>query len=170
FRLNCESAPVFLEDTLLVDTLDGVLVALNADTGESRWEQDRVNTREVMFGAPYASAGLAYVGTTDEEVLGLSLASGGLIWRRPVQGVVQQAPVLYHDRLIVTTEKGYLYLLRAGSGQVIWGRPLGIGLGEPMPSRDQIFVGAGTLLSALDMNSGTVNWDFQAASRLTTKI
>jgi outer membrane protein assembly factor BamB len=110
-----------------------------------------------------------FVGTTDEEVLGLSPASGGLIWRRAVQGVVQQAPVLYGDRLVVTTEKGYLYVLRAGNGQLIWGRPLGSELGAPMLSNDQIFVSSGSLLSAVDMASGTVNWEFTAASALTTR-
>jgi serine/threonine protein kinase/outer membrane protein assembly factor BamB len=169
FRFSGESAPVLHEQTLLVDTLDGSLAALSADSGELRWRQNRVDNREVMFGAPCAGATLVFVGTTDEEVLGLSLESGGLIWRRAVQGVVQQAPVLSRDRLIVATEKGYLYLLRAGNGQVVWGRPLGLGLGAPVPGDEQLFVSAGTLLSALDMSSGTVSWEFQAASRLTTR-
>jgi serine/threonine protein kinase/outer membrane protein assembly factor BamB len=169
FRLNGESPPALLEGTLFVDMLDGSLVALSADTGELRWQQHNIGDRQVMFGAPCAGSALVFVGTNDEEVLGLSPASGGLIWRRAVQGVVQQAPVLYRDRLVVATEKGYLYLLQAGNGQVIWGRPLGLGLGAPVPSNEQIFVSTGRLLSALDMSSGTVNWEFEAASTLTTR-
>ncbi len=38
FRLNGEAAPVSLDDTLVVDTLDGALVALNTDTGAIRWQ------------------------------------------------------------------------------------------------------------------------------------
>jgi outer membrane protein assembly factor BamB len=160
---------VLLEGTLFVDTLDGSLVALNAASGDIRWQKNRIGTREAIFGAPAAGSALVFVGTTDEEVLGLSPASGGLIWRREVQGAVQRAPVLYGDRLVVTTEKGYLYLLQAGNGQLIWGRPLGSGLGAPMLSKDQIFVSSGNLLSAVDMASGTVNWEFTAASALTTR-
>lgn len=169
FRFSGESAPVLHEGTLLVESLDGSLAALSAESGELRWQQNRVDNREVIFGAPCAGATLVFVGTSDEEVLGLSLESGGLIWRRAVQGVVQQAPVLYRDRLIVATEKGYLYLLRAGNGQVIWGRPLGQGLGAPVADSEQLFVSAGTLLSALELNSGTVSWEFEAASKLTTR-
>jgi outer membrane protein assembly factor BamB/predicted Ser/Thr protein kinase len=168
-RLNGESAPVSLDDTLVVDTLDGSLIALSADTGEVRWHSKRVGARETMFGAPGAGSGLVFVGTLDGEVLGLSLASGGLIWRSSVQGTVQAAPLLDHDRLVVTTAKGYLYVLRAGSGQVIWGRPLQLGLREPTVGAGQIVVSAGTLLSALDMGSGTANWEFQAASTITTR-
>lgn len=169
FRMNGKSTPVLLEDTLVVDTLDGSLVAMNADTGDIRWQKNSIGNREVMFGAPGAGSGLVFAGTADEEVFGLSLASGGLIWRSRVQGIVEQAPVLYRDQLIVTTEKGYLYLLRAGNGQVIWGRPLGFGLGAAVPGKEQLFVSAGTLLSAVDISSGTVNWEFQAKSTLTTR-
>jgi serine/threonine-protein kinase len=169
FRLNGESAPVSLDDTLVVDTLDGSLVALSANTGAIRWQSKRIGTRETMFGAPGAGSGLVFAGTLDGEVLGLSLASGGLIWRSTVQGPVQAAPLLDHDRLIVTTAKGYLYVLRASSGQVIWGRPLQQGLRDPTVGDGQLVVSAGTLLSALDMSSGTVNWEFQAASTITTR-
>jgi serine/threonine protein kinase len=169
FRLNGEAAPVSLDDTLVVDTLDGSLVALSTDTGVVRWQSRRVGARETMFGAPGAGSGLIFVGTIDAEVLGLSLTSGGLIWRSSVQGAVQAAPLLDHDRLIVTTTKGYLYVLRAGSGQVIWGRPLQLGLRTPTVGAGQIVVSAGTLLSALDMSSGTVSWEFQANSTITTR-
>jgi outer membrane protein assembly factor BamB len=169
FRLNGVSAPVLFDDTLVVDTLDGALVALSANTGSIRWQKERIGDRAVMFGAPGAGSELIFAGTAEDEVLGLSLASGGLVWRSAVQGAVQEAPVLYRDQLIVVTAKGYLYVLRAGNGQVIWGRPLELGLRTPIASDNQIVVSAGTLLSALDIRSGTVNWEFQAASTLTTR-
>jgi serine/threonine protein kinase/outer membrane protein assembly factor BamB len=169
FRRNGVSPPVLLGDTLVVDTLDGALVALSADTGTIRWQEKPFGDRGAMFGAPGAGSGLIFVGSTEEEVFGLSLASGGLVWRSGVQGAVQEAPILYGDQLIVVTTKGYLYVLRAGNGQVIWGRPLQLGLRTPTASNDQIIVSAGTLLSALDIRSGTVTWEFQAASTLTTR-
>jgi outer membrane protein assembly factor BamB/predicted Ser/Thr protein kinase len=169
FRPGGVSAPVLLNDTLVVDTLDGALVALSADTGAIRWQERRVGDRDVMFGAPSVGSELVFVGTSDEDVLGLSPISGGVIWRSAVQGAVQTAPVPHRDQLIVVTEKGYLYVLRSGNGQVIWGRPLQPGLRTPTASDDQIFVSAGTLLSALDIRSGTVSWEFPAASTLTTR-
>lgn len=163
------TAPLIQRDIVVADTLAGSLVALRADTGAVLWQTSRVNGRETIFGAPGVGSGLVFAGSADEEVFGFSLDSGGLIWRRPVQGVVQAAPVLSNDRLVVTTAKGYLYVLQAGSGQVIWSRPLHTGLRSATVSADQIFVSAGPLLMVLDLNSGVVVWEFQAASTLTTR-
>jgi outer membrane protein assembly factor BamB len=168
-RLAGGTALVLLNDTLILDTLDGSLVALRADTGALRWRSKQVGTRETTFGAPSAGAGLIFVGSIDEEVLGLSPDSGEPVWRRQVQGAVQHAPILDQDHLVVTTSKGYLYVLRAGNGQVIWGRPLELGLQNPTVGASQIFVSAGRLLSALDISSGTVSWEFQARSTITTR-
>jgi serine/threonine protein kinase/outer membrane protein assembly factor BamB len=170
FRLNGESAPVVLDNTLVLDTLDGMLVALNAETGAIRWQLQNVSgQRSTIFGAPGVGSGIAFVGSTDEEVVGLSINSGGLIWRSSVRGHVQRAPLLYHDRLIVTTSKGYVYVLRAGNGQIIWGRPLADHLGEPEVGNDQIVVAAENTLTALDLQSGTANWEFEAQSAITTR-
>lgn len=163
------AALVLQGDTLILDSLDGALLALRADTGAVRWRSKHVGARETTFGAPSAGAGLIFVGTIDEEVLGLSPDSGEPVWRRRVQGAVQQAPILDQDRLVVTTSKGYLYVLRAGNGQVIWGRPLELGMQTPIVSAGQIFVSAGRVLSAIDISSGTISWEFQAGSTITTR-
>jgi outer membrane protein assembly factor BamB len=163
------TALVLQGDTLILDSLDGALLALRADTGAIRWRSKRVGTRETTFGAPSAGAGLIFVGSIDEEVLGLSPDSGEPVWRRQVEGAVQLAPILDQDRLVVSTSKGYLYVLRASNGQVIWARPLELGMQTPTVSAGQIFVSAGRVLSAIDIHSGTINWEFQATSTITTR-
>jgi serine/threonine protein kinase len=163
------AAPVFEGETVVVDTLDGGMVALRATTGEVRWRRTRGGTRETIFGAPGVSSGIVFAGSIDEGVFGFSLESGGLIWRTAVHGAVEQAPTLDRDRLIVTTSKGYIYALQARSGQVIWGRPLEAGLQRPTTGDGQIFVGASRLLTALDAGSGTTTWEFEAASTITTQ-
>ncbi|HET9222960.1 MAG TPA: serine/threonine-protein kinase, partial [Roseiflexaceae bacterium] len=163
------AAPAFEGETVVVDTLDGGVVALRATTGEVRWRRTRGGTRETIFGAPGVSSGIVFAGSIDEEVFGFSLESGGLVWRTAVQGAVQQAPTLDRDRLVVTTAKGYIYALQARSGQVIWGRPLATGLQRPTTGDGQIFVSASRLLIALDASSGTTTWEFEAASTITTQ-
>jgi outer membrane protein assembly factor BamB len=163
------AAPAFEGETVVLDTLDGGIVALRASTGEVRWRRTRAGTSETIFGAPGVSSGIVFAGSIDEEVFGLSLESGGLIWHTAVHGSVQQAPTLDRDRLIVTTAKGYIYALQARSGQVIWSRPLEVGLQRPTTDGGQIFVSAGRLLTALDASSGTTTWEFEAANTITTR-
>jgi outer membrane protein assembly factor BamB len=163
------TALVLQGDSLILDSLDGALLALRADTGAIQWRSKRVGTRETIFGAPSAGAGLIFVGSIDEEVLGLSPDSGEPVWRRQVEGAVQLAPILDQDRLVVSTSKGYLYVLRAGNGQIIWARPLELEMQTPTVSAGHIFVSAGRVLSAIDINSGTISWEFQANSTITTR-
>jgi eukaryotic-like serine/threonine-protein kinase len=97
------------------------------------------------------------------------LSSGKTTWQTKVVGVAQQAPTLDGDRLIATTDKGYIYLLQAGSGQVIWDRPLAQSAQPPSVSDGRIFVSAGPTLYALDANDGAVDWSFEASGTITTR-
>jgi outer membrane protein assembly factor BamB/predicted Ser/Thr protein kinase len=160
-------APVASGDMLIAGTLDGQVLALQAGSGELRWRTG--GGPSVLFGAPSASKGLVFVGSTDGFVQGLSLSSGKVTWQTRVVGVAQLAPTLDGDRLIVTTDKGYIYLLQAGSGQVIWDRPLAQATQPPAVSHGRIFVSAGPTLFALDSSNGAVDWSFDARDAITTR-
>jgi serine/threonine-protein kinase len=158
--------PVAANDTLVVGTLDGQVLGLQASNGEQRW---RKGGGQSPFGAPSAGAGLAFVGGADEYVYGLSLGTGGPSWSHKVNGSAMAAPTLDGDRLIVTTDKGYIYVLQSGSGQEIWERPLAQGMQPPTISDGRIFVSAGAKLFALDARDGAVDWSFDAPSPITTR-
>jgi serine/threonine-protein kinase len=153
---------------LVASTLDGALLGLRADSGEVRWRKGGADAR-TLYGAPSAGRDLIYVGRADEQVVALSPDTGDPVWRRRVTGAVLVAPTLDGDRLIVMTDKGYLYVLQAGSGQVIWSRPLAPGLQPPAAGADRIFVSAGRALYVLDARDGAVLWEFDAASTITTR-
>jgi serine/threonine-protein kinase len=159
-------APVALDDMLVVGTLDGQLLGLQAGSGELRWH---AGGGARLFGAPSVGKGLVFAGSSDGFIQGLSLSSGKTTWQTKVVGVAQQAPTLDGDRLIVTTDKGYIYMLQAGSGQVIWDRPLAQSAQPPTLGEGRIFVSAGPTLLALDASDGAVDWAFQASGAITTR-
>jgi outer membrane protein assembly factor BamB len=111
---------------------------------------------------------LVFAGSTDSVVQGLSLTSGKVTWQTKVVGIAQSAPTLDGDRLIVTTDKGYIYMLQAGSGQIIWDRPLALNIQSPSVGAGRIFLSSGPTLFALDANNGVVDWTFEAPSPITT--
>ncbi len=158
-------SPVVSGDTVVVGTLDGKLIGLQASDGAVRW---RVGGATVRFGAPAAGKTIIVVGADDEAVYGLSPSSGGTIWRTPVVGTVAAPPAVGEARLAVTTTKGYLYLLQGENGHVIWGRPLAEGAVGAALHDDWVFVAAGSQLYALDARSGVVAWEFAAAGALST--
>jgi outer membrane protein assembly factor BamB/predicted Ser/Thr protein kinase len=159
-------APVAADGMVVVGTLDGQVIGLQANSGELRW---RIGGQGAVFGAPSATRGLVFVGSADEYVYALSLSTGGTIWPRKVTGAALLAPTIDGDRLLVTTDKGYIYMLQSGSGQVIWSRPLALGTRSPTVSDGRIFVSAGRALFALDARDGTVLWEFAAADEISTR-
>jgi serine/threonine-protein kinase len=160
-------APVVSGGMVIVGTLDGQVVGFETGGGEPIWRVGGEGA--ALFGAPSASNGLAFVGSADGFVQGLSLRSGKATWQTRVVGVAQQAPTIDGDRLIVTTDKGYIYMLQAGSGQVIWDRPLAQSALPPTVGAGRIFLSAGPTLFALDASNGAVDWAFDAASAITTR-
>jgi outer membrane protein assembly factor BamB/predicted Ser/Thr protein kinase len=159
-------APVAANGMLVIGTLDGQVLGVQASTGELRW---RIGGGKAVFGAPSATKALVFVGSTDENVYALSLSTGGTIWPRKVTGAALRAPTIDGDRLIVTTDLGYIYVLQSGSGQVIWSRPLAASSQSPTVGDDRIFVAAGRSLFALDAGDGTVLWEFTAADSISTR-
>jgi outer membrane protein assembly factor BamB/predicted Ser/Thr protein kinase len=160
-------APVAFDGMLIVGTLDGQVLGFQAGSGEQRWQAGGAGAP--LFGVPSAGKGLVFVGSTDGHIQGLSLRSGNTTWQTPVVGVARQAPTLDGDRLIVTTDKGYIYMLQAGSGQVIWDRPLQQSMQPPTVGDRRIFLSAGPTLFALDANDGAVDWTFDAGGAITTR-
>ena len=159
-------APVAANGTLVIGTLDGQVLGLQAGSGELRW---RKGGGQSPFGAPSAGAGWSSSAAPDGIVYGLSLSTGRPIWSHKVTGAALAAPTLDGDRLIVTTDKGYIYMLQSGSGQVIWDRPLAQSTQPPTVSDGRIFVSAGAKLFALDASDGAVDWIFDAPSPITTR-
>lgn len=155
-------APLAAEGMVIVGTLDGRIVALHAASGELSWSAGGDST--VLFGAPSASGELVFVGSTDGLVQGLSLRSGKATWQTRVVGVAQEAPALDGGRLIVTTDKGYIYMLQAGSGQVIWDRPLSA---APAAEGGTIYVADQSGgLAAISFTSASMLWRFEAGAAI----
>ncbi len=159
-------APVAANGTLVIGTLDGQVLGLQAGSGELSWSK---GGSQSPFGAPSVGADMAFVGGTDEYVYGLSLSTGGTIWSHKVTGAALTAPTLDGDRLIVITDKGYISMLQSGNGQLIWDRPLAQSSQPPTVSDGRIFVSAGSRLFSLDAADGAVDWIFDAPSPITTR-
>jgi outer membrane protein assembly factor BamB len=70
---------------------------------------------------PVISDGTVYFGDTVTGVINaLDLKTGTLKWRFFTEGPVRFAPVVFEDRLFVTSDDGCLYSLNLSSGQMLW--------------------------------------------------
>jgi serine/threonine protein kinase len=155
-----------LDNVLIIGSDDGQLTALQANNGSVLW---KTNVNDLKFGYPAASGELVFVGDHFERIEGLSLRTGGTVWRTKVTGRVQLAPVVYQNRLIAVTSKGYIYVLNAENGRVIWSRPFVVGVQVIGFAPGHLLIGSDSSLYALDLENGMVKWEFETSSAITTQ-
>ena len=72
------------------------------------------------------------------QMRSVRLQSGGPVWNTRVYGKVRLAPVLYQDRLVALTNKGYVYVLQAGNGRAVIGRLVAAGRRAPFLHADDL--------------------------------
>lgn len=70
---------------------------------------------------PVIAGGTVYFGDTVTGVINaLDLKTGTLKWRFFTEGPIRFAPVVFEDRLYVTSDDGRLYALSLSTGQLLW--------------------------------------------------
>jgi len=135
---------------------------------------DRVNQ-------PVAVGGTVYFGSSaDGKVYALDAKTGLTKWTYYTDGPIRFAPVVWQDRLLVASDDGNLYCLRAADGRLLWRRRGGpsddmlLGnermisrwpaRGGPVVVDGTVYFGAGIwpsdgiFLYALDAETGKVRW------------
>ena len=157
---------ISVNQVLLLSNPNGQLTALRTKDGSLLW---KTNPSDLSYGAPAANQDLVFVGDQLERVEGLSLQSGGTVWSTKVTGQVQLAPVVYMDKLVTVTSKGYIYVLNAGNGRIIWSRPFVVGILSLNTAPNDLIVSSSQYVYMLDINSGLLKWQFQAASTITAR-
>jgi outer membrane protein assembly factor BamB/predicted Ser/Thr protein kinase len=157
---------VSVNRVLLLSSPNGQLTALSENDGAMLW-QTRLN--DLIYGAPAANSELVFVGDQLERIEGLSLRSGGTVWSTKITGKVEIAPVVLEDKLVAITSKGYIYVLNAGNGRVLWSRPFVSGLLAVNATPGCLIVNSSQSVYMLNANSGLLTWEFQTASAITTR-
>ncbi|TAL73103.1 MAG: outer membrane protein assembly factor BamB [Rhodanobacter sp.] len=166
--------PAVAGDLLVVGTLDGHVYAMDAKSGNRRWEAEL--TAEVVA-APAISGDLVIVRTQDGRVYGLDAATGTRRWVYD-QGTVpllslrgNSAPLAANGVVFITTDDGKLVVLRQDNGEKLWEQKLANGDGrtdiERLDDADgSVLIEGSTLyaaayhgnLTAIDGPSGRPLW------------
>ena len=117
------ASPVVSGNRIYVLDTDGVLQALDPETGNTIWrasttsrDEDDVNFR----GAITTGGDRVFAGTGAGLVIAFAADSGEELWRVPAPGPVRSAPSYRDGRIFVTTIANEAVALRASDGTRIW--------------------------------------------------
>jgi eukaryotic-like serine/threonine-protein kinase len=147
---------------------DGYLrVVRVADGTESR----RIELGAYVGASPAIQGSRAYVGTFENEFLGIDLAGGQVLWAYdpPERDFPFYSSAAVSDDLVVVGGRDKMvHALRPGTGEVAWTYDAGARVdASPVMVDDRIFVATtkGDVV-ALDRESGKPTWSFETGSSI----
>lgn len=156
------------DTTVYVAARNGVVHAIDAANGRTRWKAD---TELALSAGPGSGAGLVVLGTSDGEVAALEAVDGRQRWRVKVSGEVLSAPLVAGDRVVVRTLDGRMRALSAADGRELWlveelvPRLSLRGAAAPVASGDIVICGFDTgKLLAVSLATGETLWQTQVSS------
>jgi outer membrane protein assembly factor BamB len=155
-------------DTLYVASHKGVVHAISAADGRTRW---RAETKLALSAGPGGGNGLVALGTSDGDVVALEAADGRPRWKARVSGEVLSAPLVVGDRVVVRTLDGRMRALSASDGRELWlveelvPRLSLRGAAAPVVSGDVVICGFDTgKLVAVSLATGEALWQAQVST------
>jgi len=162
-RQRTQLRPEYSEGVLYAADYKGLLVALDAGSGNRRWQ---LETDLPFSGGPGAQGNSVYVGTQDGEVHAYDAASGGERWVAQVSSEVLAAPVSQEGIVVVRSIDGRVFGLDAGTGRRIWIYDHAVplltlrGNSRPLIRAGQVFIGYdGGQVVALSLADGSLVWE-----------
>jgi len=149
--------PMIADGMLYTGSGDGILYALNAETGEEAWS---VGGFEAFESTGAIAGDLLVTGGFSNVVKALDKNTGDEVWSYQTDYFPQGSPLIVNERVYIATDHA-VYTLDLQSGQLIWEVATGnesAFMGAPAFDEGVIYTTGGKLLLALDAASGDELW------------
>lgn len=109
--------PVFSSGALYAADYEGVLVAVEAESGRKAWE---LKTKQAFSGGPGLDNDRLYMGTIDGRVIAYDRDGGAELWNSQVSSEVLSPPAAGDGIVVVRCIDGRVFGLDAVSGRRLW--------------------------------------------------
>lgn len=175
WRTNVEgevlAAPLVDEGMVVVNTSRGVLQALDADTGELKWQLSSEVPTLTLRGdsSPVAISGGIFWGQANGRLAGALINTGQTLWQQSIglpKGAteidrlvdVDATPVIAGERLYAIGYNGSLVSIELRTGQVVWKRNYSSAKGFVIDGSQLYLVTEKDHIVAVDIRGGTELW------------
>lgn len=157
FSIRGGSKPALKDGHLFVGFSDGILVSLNAKTGNLQWELPLNRNKKFrdVDSAPVLDGDQIYVSGYDDKLYCINALKGDIQWK--VDGGGYYPVTIHGDKLYYSTTSGEVWALQKGSGQKSWSYKVLNGI----PTQVRIYKGLAVFgesqgrLRFLDANTGS---------------
>jgi outer membrane protein assembly factor BamB len=162
-------APVFSSGTLYAADYEGVLAAIDAQSGRKSWE---LKTKQPFSSGPGLDSERLYMGTIDGRVIAYDRNGGAELWNSQVSSEVLSPPATGDGIVVVRCIDGRVFGLDAVSGRRLWIHDHNVPLltlrGNPdlLIRGGVVFVGYDDgSVTSLHVSDGSVIWSQTIASQ-----
>lgn len=149
--------PLYTDGMVYTGSGDGVLYALNAETGEQVWSAEgfgQLESTGAIAGDRIITAGFSNL------VQALDRLTGEVLWSFHTDYFAQGSPLIVDDRVYLATDH-IVYALGLQTGELIWKTPTGSEgayMGSPAYDNGVLYTTGGRLLLALEADTGKEIW------------
>jgi len=163
--------PVIYEDTVIIRTIDGKILSLNAENGKIRWQYERAIPDLTLRGTsePVIARGKIFAGLADGRLIALSPDNGEVIWdialavpsgRSEIQRLIDidGDAVLYGRVLYAASFQGRIAAIDVERGQFLWARDFSTHTGVVVDDKVVYSSDDNGHLWALDRLNGATIW------------
>lgn len=183
------SSPAFHDGLVIIASLDGLVYAVDATSGQSKWTFATKGERrftapgihgavprtermpdpfDVFTSSPAVAGGTVYIGSGDQHVYALEVATGALRWSFATGDVVHATPAIANGVVFIGSWDRNLYALDARTGAERWRYTTGndtviynqVGIASSAAvANGTVFVGGRDgKFHAVDEKTGAVRW------------
>ncbi len=151
--------PVIVGDVVLVGSFDGILYALDRETGAVAWEYP---VEAPIAGGVTVYDGVAYFGATNHQVYALDLESRELIWEAPfaTQERIWGRPAVDQERVYIGSMDHSVYAIDRQTGREIWNVDIGAAIPGDVTLANGLVLAGGvdSRLHVLNSETGQIVW------------
>lgn len=169
---NGWSGPTVADQALFVGTMEGRLVALDPETGETLWSFEVNGDRQTkaIYGSPAVGGDAIYIGDYSGSLHALS-PQGDLLWTMELGGQIVGSPVVADGVVLVGSSDGYLYAVDPEDEKVAWRFKTGNKVwSTPLVWQGTVYFGSlDHNLYALRLEDGGLLWQFETNGAITAR-
>jgi outer membrane protein assembly factor BamB len=144
----------------------GVVTGIDASSGRKLWESPVGGD---VFATPAIANGTVFIATSTPSLVALDLRSGEERWRRGVGG--ESSPAVAAGMVFLGGDDQSLRALDEATGEIRWSTPLGYAIrSSATVAGDDVFIGSGPTLNAIDRRDGTTHWTHVTSGDVTTDL
>lgn len=150
------SSPAIYKDNLYVVSSEGLLSAINMETGEKQWDLD---LKAKTNSSPIINSDMLYVGCED-GLKAINLSSHEIAWEYDC-GSVESTPFFNDGKVYFGSDDGHLYALDKDKGNVSMDKKLDGELkSSPIVVNDSVYIGSTNSKLYCVATDNDDNWSF----------